>query len=146
MCALRFCIFGVLIIESFVEELCSKSAKPNSNIKLEESTWKPLLLIVPLRLGLHEINPIYIRGLQKCFKFPQSLGVIGGKPNLALYFIGCVDDEVIYLDPHTTQKAGFVENKETEEEIELDWTYHCKYASRINILSMDPSVALVIHL
>lgn len=26
--------------------------------------WKPLLLIVPLRLGLQEINPIYITGLQ----------------------------------------------------------------------------------
>lgn len=84
--------------------------------------------------------------LQKCFQFKQSLGVIGGKPNLALYFIGCVGDEVIYLDPHTTHKSGSVENKETEEEIELDSTYHCKYASRINILSMDPSVALVIAL
>lgn len=71
------------------------------------------------------------------------MGVIGGKPNLALYFIGCVGDEVIYLDPHTTQKSGSVGNKETEEEIEMDITYHCKYANRINILSMDPSVAVV---
>lgn len=69
--------------------------------------------------------------------------MIGGKPNLALYFIGCVGDEVIYLDPHTTQRAGCVGKKETEEEIEMDLTYHCKYASRINILSMDPSVAVV---
>lgn len=69
--------------------------------------------------------------------------MIGGKPNLALYFIGCVGDEVIYLDPHTTQRSGSVSNKETEEEIEMDLTYHCKYASRINILSMDPSVAVV---
>lgn len=62
---------------------------------------------------------------------------------MALYFIGCVGDEVIYLDPHTTQKSGSVGNKETEEKIEMDLTYHCKYASRINILSMDPSVAVV---
>lgn len=71
------------------------------------------------------------------------MGVIGGKPNLALYFIGCVGDEVIFLDPHTTQRSGFVENKETEDQNELDTTYHCKRASRINILAMDPSVALV---
>lgn len=71
------------------------------------------------------------------------MGVIGGKPNLALYFIGCVGEEVIYLDPHTTQKSGSVGNKETEEEIELDITYHCKYAARMNILNIDPSVAVV---
>lgn len=50
---------------------------------------------------------------------------------------------MIYLDPHTTHKAGTVNNKNLEEEIDLDSTYHCKYASRMNILSMDPSVAVV---
>ncbi|CAG9567372.1 unnamed protein product [Danaus chrysippus] len=106
------------------------------------SDWMPLLLIVPLRLGLSEINPIYIEGLKICFQSPQSIGVIGGKPNQALYLIGCVGDEVIYLDPHTTQKTGLVENKLTDEQKEMDCTYHCKYASRIPILSMDPSVAV----
>lgn len=52
-------------------------------------------------------------------------------------------DEVIYLDPHTTQRSGTVENKINEEEIEMDATYHCKSASRIPITGMDPSVALV---
>lgn len=28
------------------------------------SQWKPLLLLIPLRLGLSEINPIYINGLK----------------------------------------------------------------------------------
>lgn len=92
-------------------------------------------------LDLQSLTLIYI--FQKLFQFKQSLGVIGGKPNVALYFIGCVGKEVVYLDPHNTQKTGFVENKETEEQIETDITYHCKYASRINILKMDPSVAAV---
>ncbi|XP_018367548.1 PREDICTED: cysteine protease ATG4B isoform X2 [Trachymyrmex cornetzi] len=106
------------------------------------SQWKPLLLLIPLRLGLSEINPVYINGLKTSFKISQSLGVIGGKPNLALYFIGCVGDEVIYLDPHTTQKSGSIEDKISEEEIEMDISYHCKSASRIPITGMDPSVAL----
>lgn len=55
-------------------------------------------------------------------------------------FIG---NEVIYLDPHTTQRSGSVEDKMNEEEIEMDATYHCKLASRIPITGMDPSVALV---
>ncbi|XP_025161973.1 cysteine protease ATG4B isoform X4 [Harpegnathos saltator] len=104
--------------------------------------WKPLLLLIPLRLGLSEINPVYINGLKASFKISQSLGVIGGKPNLALYFIGCVGDEVIYLDPHTTQRSGNVGNKTNEEEIEMDATYHCKLANRTPITGMDPSVAL----
>ncbi|XP_043604777.1 cysteine protease ATG4B isoform X4 [Bombus pyrosoma] len=106
------------------------------------SQWKPLLLLIPLRLGLSEINPIYINGLKTSFKIPQSLGVIGGKPNLALYFIGCVENEVIYLDPHTTQRSGSVGKKLEEEEIEMDATYHCKSSSRIPITGIDPSVAL----
>nr|CAD7461998.1 unnamed protein product [Timema tahoe] len=104
--------------------------------------WKPLLLIVPLRLGLSDINPVYVQGLKTCFTFKQSLGVIGGKPNHALYFIGCVGNEAVYLDPHTTQLAGLVEDKEQEHERTLDATYHCQYASRMHILQMDPSVAV----
>ncbi|KAJ8964780.1 hypothetical protein NQ317_010015 [Molorchus minor] len=129
------------IIISDIKKLCSSQSKLDGT-NLQRSDWKPLLLIVPLRLGLTEINPIYVNGLQKCFQFKQSLGVIGGKPNVALYFIGCVGKEVIYLDPHHTQRTGFLDHKETEEEIELDLTYHCKYASRINILKMDPSIAV----
>lgn len=106
------------------------------------SDWMPLLLIVPLRLGLSEINPVYLDGLKSCFHCPQSIGVIGGKPNQALYLIGCVGDEVIYLDPHTTQRSGLIENKLTDEQKEMDCTYHCKYASRIPMLAMDPSVAV----
>lgn len=52
-------------------------------------------------------------------------------------------DEVVYLDPHTTQLAGSVHQKLDENEVEMDATYHCKYASRIPITGMDPSVALV---
>lgn len=73
----------------------------------------------------------------------QSLGIIGGKPNLALYFIGCVEDELIYLDPHKLQNFVEIGNKDTEEQIEIDKTYHSTCASRMNILSMDPSVAIV---
>lgn len=119
------------------------TAEADGDIPLKApSQWKPLLLLIPLRLGLSEINPVYINGLKSSFKIKQSLGVIGGKPNLALYFIGCVGNEVIYLDPHTTQRSGSVDKKAEEDEIELDATYHCKSASRIPITGMDPSVAL----
>lgn len=130
------------IVINDIREACGVTSASSTCVIGATSQWKPLLLVIPMRLGLQDINPIYVKSLKKCFQFKQSLGVIGGKPNLALYFIGCIGDEVIYLDPHTTQKTGSVDHKNSEDQVELDVTYHCKRASRMNILSMDPSVAI----
>lgn len=102
----------------------------------------PLLLIIPLRLGLTDINPIYIPALKRCFEIPGTLGIIGGRPNQALYFIGYVGDEALYLDPHTCQRCGSINKKEQQSEIEMDETFHQKHAGRINFNSMDPSIAV----
>ncbi|KAK8725394.1 hypothetical protein OTU49_010842 [Cherax quadricarinatus] len=107
-----------------------------------ERIWRPLLLFIPLRLGLSEMNPIYFSGLKNCFKMPQSLGLIGGKPNHASYFIGFMGDELVYLDPHTTQEAGSIAKKLTEEEVELDKSYHISCAQRMPFEHLDPSLAL----
>ncbi|KAM9248862.1 cysteine protease ATG4B isoform 1-T1 [Dugong dugon] len=103
------------------------------------SLWRPLVLLIPLRLGLTDINAAYVETLKHCFRMPQSLGVIGGKPNSAHYFIGYVGEELIYLDPHTTQPA-----------VELtggcsipDDSFHCQHPPcRMNIAELDPSVAV----
>ncbi|XP_071537688.1 cysteine protease ATG4B isoform X3 [Panulirus ornatus] len=110
-----------------------------------ERIWRPLLLFIPLRLGLSEMNPVYFSGLKKCFKMPQSLGLLGGKPNHASYFIGFMGDELVYLDPHTTQEAGSIGKKLTEEEVELDKSYHCSYAHRMPFDHLDPSLALCFY-
>lgn len=137
----------------FTENLCLRDDQGDGNSSHQDNIteseflnpsrkWKPLLLVIPLRLGLSEINPVYIHGLKTCFTFRQSLGVIGGKPNHALYFIGCVGEHVIYLDPHTTQPVSLVEDKELSYEKTADLSYHCQRASRSHILNMDPSVAV----
>ncbi|KAI5624671.1 cysteine protease ATG4A [Silurus asotus] len=101
--------------------------------------WKPLLLLIPLRMGINNINPVYIQALKECFKMPQSCGVLGGKPNLAYYFIGFIDDELIYLDPHTTQCAV---DSETDLGVE-DQSFHSQRSPHhMKITSLDPSVAL----
>ncbi|KAM9667946.1 cysteine protease ATG4A isoform 4-T4 [Dama dama] len=103
------------------------------------TAWKPLLLIVPLRLGINQINPVYVDAFKECFKMPQSLGALGGKPNNAYYFIGFLGDELIFLDPHTTQT--FVDTEENG--MVDDQTFHClQPPQRMNILNLDPSVAL----
>uniref|UniRef100_A0A671SXF8 Cysteine protease n=1 Tax=Sinocyclocheilus anshuiensis TaxID=1608454 RepID=A0A671SXF8_9TELE len=115
---------------------------PDSTLNLQSQrplAWRPLLLVIPLRMGLNSINPVYIQAFKECFKMPQSCGVLGGKPNLAYYFIGFIDDELIYLDPHTTQQAVDTDSGSAVD----DQSYHCQRTPhRMKITSLDPSVAL----
>ncbi|XP_023599973.1 cysteine protease ATG4B isoform X9 [Myotis lucifugus] len=103
------------------------------------SLWRPLVLLIPLRLGLTDINEAYVETLKGCFMMPQSLGVIGGKPNSAHYFIGYVGEELIYLDPHTTQPAVEL----TDSFLIPDESFHCQHPpSRMSIGELDPSIAV----
>lgn len=70
-----------------------------------EDEWAPLLLLVPLVLGLDRVNPRYIPSLKATFAFPQSLGVLGGKPGASTYIVGVQDDNGFYLDPHDVQQV-----------------------------------------
>ncbi|XP_027048707.1 cysteine protease ATG4B-like [Pocillopora damicornis] len=106
--------------------------------KHRQQGWRPLLLFIPLRLGLSEMNSVYNEPFKACFTFRQSVGVIGGKPNHAYYFIGYYGNTLLYLDPHTTQQAV---NPEKLSQIP-DESYHCAYPSRMNIADLDPSIAL----
>lgn len=76
-----------------------------------------------------------------CLQLPHSVGMIGGKPSQALYFIGYTGDEVVFLDPHITQNA--IDLDELSDETFDDSTYHASTCSRISFLNMDPSLALV---
>uniref|UniRef100_A0A8C1NHW1 Cysteine protease n=1 Tax=Cyprinus carpio TaxID=7962 RepID=A0A8C1NHW1_CYPCA len=120
----------------YSSQSCSETPHLQSQRPLD---WRPLLLVIPLRMGINSINPVYIQAFKECFKMPQSCGVLGGKPNLAYYFIGFIDDELIYLDPHTTQQAVDTESGSAVD----DQSYHCQRTPhRMKITSLDPSVAL----
>ena len=68
-------------------------------------TWCPVLIFVPLRLGLEEINIDYAPSLAALFSLPQSLGILGGKPRSAHYFVGVAGARLLLLDPHSVQPA-----------------------------------------
>lgn len=70
------------------------------------------------------------------------MGIIGGRPNQALYFFGYAGDEILYFDPHICQKSGCVGNKETLAEIEIDETYHKRSPGKMAFVHMDPSSEL----
>ena len=41
-----------------------------------QKSWRPLLLFIPLRLGLNEINPAYYNALKVCFYVSLLFGLI----------------------------------------------------------------------
>lgn len=53
-----------------------------------------------------QVNPRYIPQLLEVLKWPQSLGIVGGRPSSSLYFIGCQGEQVLYLDPHDVQEVS----------------------------------------
>jgi len=70
-------------------------------IKSKEIDYpKPLLLLITTRLGLHGIESEYYDAIKNCFSLDQCVGILGGKPNFALYFVGMDESQIIFLDPH----------------------------------------------
>ena len=141
-----------------------ESVDNGANLKIgkidkNDEVWTPGILFIQLRLGLTKINPLYFAALRRTFQFENSLGIIGGRPNHALYLVGCTDDDVIYLDPHNTQQyidfdetsKQNTDQQQVDEQAELqqstspDSTYHCSVPEKMPIEKLDPSLALCFY-
>jgi len=93
--------------------------------------------MIPLRLGLNSLNDVYIPTLQALFKFPQNVGIVGGKPRAAMYFVACQDSFFFYLDPHVVQPSINM----TEDNFQSE-SFHCRTPQKMPINSVDPSLAI----
>nr|XP_043639681.1 cysteine protease ATG4-like [Erigeron canadensis] len=120
--------------------LCIEDALRNcSEFSRGQAEWSPILLLVPLVLGLDKVNPRYLPLLAATFTFPQSIGILGGRPGASTYLIGVQDDKVFYLDPHEVQQAVNI----TKDNLEADTSsYHCSVIRQIPLESIDPSLAI----
>ncbi|XP_051127246.1 cysteine protease ATG4b-like isoform X2 [Andrographis paniculata] len=104
-----------------------------------QDDWVPILLLVPLVLGLEKVNPRYLPLLSATFTFPQSLGVLGGKPGASTYMVGVQDEKAFYLDPHEVQQV--VQIKRDSVDIDTS-SYHCNVVRHIPLDSIDSSLAI----
>jgi cysteine protease ATG4 len=132
---------GVVYKDQLSECCCGEvSTKELTEKKNEDREgWKSVLILIPLRLGLDCVNTIYESSLKETFKFPQSVGIAGGRPNASLYFIGLEGNSLIYLDPHSTRPI--IEFKSIESYVEQDLeSYHCSEIKKIDISRIDPSL------
>ncbi|KVI05429.1 Peptidase C54 [Cynara cardunculus var. scolymus] len=120
--------------------LCIQDASRHcSEFSRGQLEWSPILLLVPLVLGLDKVNPRYLPLLAATFTFPQSLGILGGRPGASTYIIGVQDDKVFYLDPHEVQQAVNI----SKDNLEADSSsYHCNVIRQIPLESIDPSLAI----
>eukprot|EP00850_Spirogloea_muscicola_P022931 SM000318S12233 [mRNA] locus=s318:47252:49375:- [translate_table: standard] len=117
-------------------ELCSRSGSA------QEGSERPggVLVLVPLVLGPSKVNPRYLPSLSATFTFPQSLGILGGKPGASTYLVGVQQDQVFYLDPHEVQSLSRV-SLDSAAEVDTS-SYHCSVVRRMPLEAIDPSVAL----
>ena len=110
--------------------------------------WKsPLLLLIPLRLGLSKFNESYKEILARTFSFPQSVGIIGGRPAHAIWYFGAAaDGSTLYgLDPHTIQQSPTRDPRQYGA-VSISDSYidsvHTKNSVTMKMNKVDPSLAL----
>mmetsp|Transcript_7475 Transcript_7475/g.31655 ORF Transcript_7475/g.31655 Transcript_7475/m.31655 type:complete len:380 (+) Transcript_7475:594-1733(+) len=104
----------------------------------EDGEWnQSVVILIPLRLGLGNLNEIYSACIQQLFRFPQSLGIAGGKPKASLYFVASQGEKLFYLDPH--QVAPTVDMSRVPFDTS---SYHCNAIHMLSVKELDPSLTI----
>lgn len=100
---------------------------------------RTLLLLLPLRLGLQEVNPLYAGFISGCLQLPSSVGIVGGTPGRSLYFVGCQrDEELLFLDPHILRPTPFSSSNAAMPDLLNE--FHTEAVRSIPVTEMDPSM------
>lgn len=144
-----FCICLLIPCSVYVQDILDECET--------DEGWKSVVILVPVRLGVEKLNTIYGPCLMNLMTLDSCLGIIGGRPNHSLYFVGfqgtqfCkklaavfswslllfIDDKLIHLDPHLCQEVVDV----SQPGFPLD-SFHCRSPRKLSLLRMDPSCCL----
>ena len=95
------------------------------------------MILLPLRLGIDSINPIYGQFIRGALRSSSSLGIVGGLPDKSLYFVGYQDWELFFLDPHILKQFDPASFQDANKLIE---DYHTGRVRSISIEEIDPSM------
>ncbi|CAK73694.1 unnamed protein product (macronuclear) [Paramecium tetraurelia] len=110
-------------------------AKNNNQFDLQDH--KGICIFLPTRIGLQNINKDYLEVLNQIIALPYFQGMIGGVSKRALYFVGRIQDYLIYLDPH------FVQNAQNFDDLSKNQaSYTCQNIQLIHNSLIDPSIVV----
>lgn len=93
------------------------------------------LILLPLRLGIDSVNPIYGHFIRGALRSESSLGIVGGLPDKSLYFVGYQDWDLLFLDPHILKP--FDPQPDHKKLIE---DFHTTRIRSIGLQEIDPSM------
>ncbi len=97
---------------------------------------KSLYLLICLKIGTDHPQQKYFENIKYLLSSPFSVGILGGKPKRALYFVGFQGDSLILLDPHYVQ-PGY-EKVDTQEQT---GEFFRPQVTRIKISQIDTRLA-----
>eukprot|EP01061_Rhynchopus_euleeides_P045704 TRINITY_DN8347_c0_g1_i1.p1 TRINITY_DN8347_c0_g1~~TRINITY_DN8347_c0_g1_i1.p1 ORF type:complete len:335 (+),score=60.21 TRINITY_DN8347_c0_g1_i1:64-1005(+) len=72
---------------------------------LSQAASSGILMLIPFMFGIDTVNASNERLLLSILHSRYCVGILGGRPRHALYFIGSRANHLIYLDPHRVQPA-----------------------------------------
>lgn len=114
----------------------SHSSTPSS------SPIKPTLILLGIRLGIERVTPVYLEALKSTLKYPQSIGIAGGRPSSSHYFVATQSSLLFYLDPHETKPhLPYLNPSSTYSPDEIS-TFHTRRLRALHLTEMDPSMLL----
>ncbi|KAI1932727.1 Cysteine protease atg4 [Ophidiomyces ophidiicola] len=102
---------------------------------------RPTLILLAIRLGIDKVTRVYWEALTAVMRYPQSVGIAGGRPSSSFYFVGVQGFHFFYLDPHLTQSAVSWNPGSILSSDDVN-SYHTRRLRRLHIKEMDPSMLI----
>jgi len=97
------------------------------------------ILMVPVRLGINNINAAYFPKITALFREPQFIGIVGGRPHSSLFFFAAQGQHLYYLNPHYVQQTQ--QHPATTDSISIA-SYVPSRVKKVPVSELDPSMSL----